>query len=127
MTGIGGWLLVYLIVSVPLLVFCAAALSGWYFDYPMALFVAIFMVLASPLVLLVMEVPSAPAWNIAMLWVGAGLVSLRVLTGVLGADKESLTRPAVAILAATVLIAIAFAAVWTTYFLVSDRVAATFA
>jgi hypothetical protein len=125
--GIKGWLLVYLIGSMPLFAFYAAGLSGWFFDYPMGLFVGIFLILAAPLVLLVLKVPSAPAWNIVGLWVGAGLISVRVLHGVLLADEAKLTRSAVTTLSAIVSIAIAWAAVWTMYFLTSDRVARTFA
>jgi len=126
MESINGWLLVYLIGSVPLLAFYSAGLSGWFFDYPMGLFIGIFLVLVVPLVLLVLKVPSAPTWNIAMLWVGAGLISLRVLYGVLLMERalhgsEGLT------LAAIVSVALAWAIVWTRYFLVSERAANIFA
>ena len=127
MEGINGWLLVYLIGSVPVQLFYAAGLSGWFYDYPMGLFVGIFLVLAVPLVMVVLKIPSAPAWNIAALWVGAGLIALRVLYGVVFADETALTKPAVTTLAAIVSAAIAWAAVWTMYFLHSDRVARTFA
>ena len=121
-----GWLLIYLICSVPLLAFYAAGLSGWFFEYPLGLFVGIFLVLAVPLVLLVLKVPSAPAWNVAGLWVGAGLISVRILYGVLLMERplqasEGLT------LAAIVSVALAWAIVWTWYFLVSERVAKIFA
>lgn len=127
MNGINGWLLVYLVGSFPLLAFYAAGLSGWFFNYPIGLFVGIFLILAVPLVLLVLKVPSAPVWNIAGLWVGAGLISVRVLYGVLLADPERLTKSALLILSVIVSIAIAWAAVWTMYFVHSDRVAKTFA
>ena len=127
MEGINGWLLVYLIGSVPVQLFYAAGLSGWFFDYPIKLFVVIFLVLAVPLVMVVLKIPSAPAWNIAALWVGAGLIALRVLYGVVLADEARLTQEAVTKMAAIVSAAIAWAAVWTMYFLHSDRVARTFA
>jgi hypothetical protein len=110
METINGWLLVYLIGSVPLLVVYSMGLSGWFFDYPMGLFIGIFLVLVVPLVLLVLKVPSAPTWNIAVLWVGAGLIS----------RSEGLT------MAAIVSVALAWAVVWTWYFLVSERVAKIF-
>ena len=126
MAGIDGWLLVYLIGSVPLGLLYAAGLSGWFFDYPIGLFAGIFLVLAAPLVLVVLKVPSAPAWNIGALWVGAGSISLRVLAGALSADEARLTRSAGAILAAIVSVSIVWAVAWTMYFLISDRVANTF-
>ncbi len=126
MESIKGWLLIYLICSAPLLAFYAAGLSGWFFDYPLGLFAGIFLVLSVPLVLLVRKVPSAPAWNIAGLWIGAGLIAVRILYGVLRMDRplqgsEGLT------LAAIASIALAWAIVWTWYFRVSKRVAKTFA
>jgi|TARA_Y100000310_G_scaffold212110_2_gene212922 hypothetical protein len=128
MKGINGWLLVYLIGSVPVLSFYAAALAGWFFDYPIGLFVAILVVLAVPLVLLVLKMPSAPAWNIALVWVGAGLISLRILYPVILADEAALERilAQVTTLASFVLFAIAWAVLWTMYFRSSDRVANTF-
>lgn len=127
MNVISGWLLVYLLGSLPVLAFYAAELSGWFFDYPMGLFVGIFLVLAVPLVLLALRVPNAPAWNIAGLWVGAGLISVRVLYGLLLADLASLTKSEVLILSVIVVIAIAWVVAWTMYFVHSDRVANTFA
>ncbi len=127
MDGIKGWLLVYLIGSVPVLALYAAGLSGWFFNYPMGLFVGILLLLAVPLVLLVLKVSSAPQWNIVGLWVGAGLISVRVLHGVLLADPARLTKSTVLIMSVIVSIAISWAVVWTRYFLISDRVAKTFA
>ena len=126
MDPIKGWMLVYVIGSVPVLAFYAAGLSGWFFDYPMGLFVAIFAVLAVPVGLLLFKHPSAPAWNIAGLWVGAGLITVRVLHGALLADETALTRPAVTTLVAVVTGAFVWAAVWTAYFLLSERVARSF-
>ena len=112
METINGWLLVYLIGSVPLLLFCSAGLSGWFFDYPIGLFIAIFLALIVPLVLLVLKVPSAPTWNIALLWVGAGLISVRILYGVLLMER-GLQRSEGQIMATIVSVAPAWAIVWT--------------
>jgi hypothetical protein len=125
METINGWLLVYLIGSVPLLVVYSMGLSGWFFDYPMGLFIGIFLVLVVPLVLLVLKVPSAPTWNIAVLWVGAGLISVRVLYGVLRMER-AVQRSEGLTMAAIVSVALAWAVVWTWYFLVSERVAKIF-
>ena len=126
MQGINGWLLVYVITAVPVQWFYATALSGWYWDYPMWLLVPIFIVLLVPLALLVLNIPSAPTWNVALLWFGAGLILLRVLTGLLFVDETRLTATAITIMASIVSFAIVWAIVWTQYFLNSDRVARTF-
>ena len=81
--GIRGWSLVYIIGSIPVLLFHAAGLSGWFFDYPIALFLVIFLLLAIPLLLLLVNSPKAPQWNIAMLWIASILITLRILYGVL--------------------------------------------
>ena len=81
--GIEGWLLVYIIGSIPVLLFHAAGLSGWFFDYPLVLFLAIFFLLAIPLLLLVVKSPKAPQWNIAMLWIASILITLRIIYGLL--------------------------------------------
>ena len=126
MKGIGGWLLVYLVGSLPVQLFYAAGLSGWFFDYPVGLLATIFLVLAAPLVMVVLKRPAARAWNIAALWVGAGLISLRILYGVVLGEVGALTISTVAILITIKAFAIAWAMVWTMYFLRSDRVAKTF-
>ncbi len=125
MKDVGGWLFVYLIGSVPLALFYAAGLAGRFLDYHLGLLAAIFLVLAVPLVLVVLKVPSAPAWNIAALWVGAGSISLILIAGALSADEARLREVGVT-LAAIVSISIVWAVVWTMYFLTSDRVARTF-
>ena len=53
--GIKGWLLVYIIGSIPVLLYYSAGLSGWFFEYPIVLFLAIFFLLASPLVLILLN------------------------------------------------------------------------
>ena len=122
MDVIKGWLLIYLICSIPILAFYAAGLSGWFFDYPMGLFVGILLVLAVPPILLVLKVPSAPAWNIAGLWIGAGLIVVRILYGVLLMERP-LQWSEGRIMGAIVAVALAWAIAWTWYFLVSGRVA----
>ena len=125
MEGIGGWLLVYLIGSVPVTLFYAAGVAGRFFDYHLGGVAGVFLVLAVPLVLVVLKLASAPAWNIASLWVGAGSISLIVIVGALSAEEARLREvgmPVVAIVCLSML----WAVVWTTYFLTSERVARTF-
>ena len=40
--NIRGWILVYLIGSIPILMIYSMALSGWFFEYPFILMVSIF-------------------------------------------------------------------------------------
>lgn len=125
MKGIGGWLLVYLAGSVLVTLFYAAGLAGRFFDYHGGAVAGFFLVLVAPLVLAVGKVPSAPAWNIASLWAGAGSILLIQSGAVLTADAERLREVA----ATMVLIAVAstaWATIWTLYFLRSQRVATTF-
>ncbi len=65
--GIKGWLLVYIIGSIPVLMFYSAGLSG-VFGYPLVLTLVIFLLLAIPLLLILLKSPKAPQWNIAMEW-----------------------------------------------------------
>jgi hypothetical protein len=125
MEGIGGWLLAYLIGSVPVAVFYAAGLAGRFFDYHLGLLAGIFVVLAAPLVLVVMKLTYAPAWNIAALWVGTGSISIVVLAGALSTDDARLKEVA-PVLAAIAFLSIVWAVVWTAEFLTSERVAKTF-
>ncbi len=99
--------------------------GGRFFDYHRGAVAAIFLVLAVPLVLIVLRVPSAPAWNIASLWVGAGSISLILLVGALAGDEARL-REVAATMAIILFASTAWAIVWTMYFLRSDRVATTF-
>ena len=125
MKGIGGWLLVYLAGSAPLTLFFAVGLAGRFFDYHRGAVAGIFLVLAVPLVLVVLRVPSAPAWNIAALWVGAGSISLILLVGALTTDEARL-REVAATMVVIVFASTAWATVWTMYFLRSERVATIF-
>lgn len=122
---IGGWLLVYLIGSLPLLTFYSMGLAGWYFDYPIGLFAGVLLVFLVPLVLLILKVASAPAWNIGLLWVGAGLILLRVLSAAALMDR-ALARAEILVFAAITAVSLVWAIVWTRYFLVSERVTRCF-
>ena len=118
-----GWLLVYIICSIPVLMFYAAGLSGWFFDYPLGLFIAILVLLAAPLLLIPLRSPNALQWNIAMLWVASILITLRIVYGVLfqsiqegrpRASGEELLA-AMPILLGTVVFSLGWAMVWTRY------------
>ena len=52
--GVRGWLLVYLIGSIPLLMVYLIGLPGLFFDYPIGLLVVIFLVFAVPLALILL-------------------------------------------------------------------------
>ncbi len=125
MTVLKGWLLVYLIGTTGVLLFYAAGLSGWFYDYPMPLFLGLFIVLATPLLLLLLKTTSAPGWNIAVLWLGALLISLRIVYAVLEMER-SLQLNETLILTVIPLTGFIWAIIWTRYFLTSDRVAALF-
>ena len=58
--GMRGWLWVYVIGSLPLMVVYSMGLSGWFFEYPIGLMFAIFLVLAIPLLLLLLKSPNSP-------------------------------------------------------------------
>ena len=125
MDHIGGWLLVYLIGSVPLLAFYSLGLSGWFYDYPWILMVTIFVGLSVPLALLILKAPSAPFLNIILLWVGAGLITFRILHAALQMDLEELKTEGL-ILAMIIVVAIVWAIIWTRYFTVSERIAKSY-
>ena len=122
--GIKGWLLVYIIGSIPVLLFYAAGLSGWFFDYPLALFVAIFLLLAIPLALILLKSPKAPRWNIAMLWIATILLTLRITYGILFQRvQEGLPRlsreellDAMPTLLSIEIFTLVWAIIWTKYF-----------
>ena len=133
--GIGGWLLVYLVFSIPVSMFLAAGLSGWFLDYPIPLWLTIFLVLASPLLLIVLRSSAAPRWNIAMLWIAAISITVRIVHGVLFQrildGRPRLTGEemldALPVLLGIVLFALGWATAWTRYFRTSVRVSNTFA
>ncbi len=134
MKGIGGWLLVYVIGSIPLMLFYSAGLSGWFFEYPAALMAAIFLAFAIPLLLILRKSPGAPRWNIALLWTASILITLRIIYGVLfqrimegqpRLNSEELLA-ALPILLGIVIFSLGWAIVWTKYFKNSVRVRNTF-
>ena len=132
--GVGGWLLVYLIGSIPLMVFYSAGLSGWFFEYPVPLMVAIFLAFAIPLSLIPLKSPAAPQWNIALVWVSSTLIVLRMAYGVLfqrileGRPRLSSEEllDALPILLGIAVFSLGWALVWTKYFQDSVRVGNTF-
>ena len=129
--GIKGWLLVYVSGSIPLLMVYAMGLSGWFFEYPIVLMVTIFLLLASPLLLILLRHPKAPLWNIAVLWILVILMALRsisvFLLPVSGEEMSSEELPVVVMmLSGIVSISIGWALVWTMYFRESMRVRNTF-
>ena len=132
--GIGGWLLVYVIGSIPVMLFYSVGLAGWFFDYPVLLMAVIFLALASPLLLIPRKSPRAPKWNIAALWTASILITLRIVYGVLfqsmiegrpRASSEELLA-ALPILSRIVIFSLGWAIVWTKYFKNSMRVRNTF-
>ena len=78
-----GWTIAYVVGSIPVLLFYAAGLSGWFYDYPIPLFISIFILFAIPLLLVLIKHPKAARWNIVMLWTTAILLSTRIIYGIL--------------------------------------------
>ncbi|NNE46632.1 MAG: DUF2569 family protein [Rhodothermales bacterium] len=130
--GTGGWLLVYLIGSIPLLIVYSMGLSGWFFEYPIALMIAIFLILAVPLLLILSKSRKAPQWNIALLWAAAVLMTLRSLSVILMPSgtwdpmMQDELFGVVTILLGIVGFSVLWAIVWTLYFKKSQRVRNTF-
>ena len=127
--GIHSWLLVYLVLSIPVIMFYAMGLSGWFFEYPMPLIFLIFFVFTAPLVAIVKKSPKAPTWNITILWIQSVLLTLRALSVIffepflLGAD---IPYDAIPILLWIVLSSIIWSTSWTLYFKRSKQVKNTF-
>ncbi len=139
--GIQGWLLVYIVASIPVLLFLSAGLSGWFFDYPIGLWLAIFLLLASPLLLILLKSSEAPQWNITALWIASILITVRIVSGVLfqrvldgqpplsGEElvaSRSRLLGAMPMLLGIVAFSLGWATVWTKYFKTSVRVRNTF-
>ncbi len=128
-----GWLLLYLIGSLPLITFCAGGLSGWFYDYPLPLFFGILLVLAVPLVLMVMQYPQAHLVNTGLVWFIAVLLTLRMISPMYWMEgSAALQESERFILAVRMLVGIAtvtftWALIWTLYFLRSERVHELFA
>jgi len=132
--GIGGWIVVYVIGSIPLLMVYSMGLSGWFFEYPVGLMLAIFILLALPLLLVLWRSPKAPRWNLAALWIMATLMILRSISVMLfpmsgddapplrGDELLAVAQP----LGAIVAVALGWAIAWTQYFKNSVRVRNTF-
>lgn len=132
--GIGGWLLVYVIASLPPMGVYSMGLSGWFFEYPPLLIAAIFCALAVPLALILFKSPAAPRWNIRLLWILVVLMAARSVSVFLFPMADDGEPPlsgealwgVVAILSGIVGFALAWAIVWTKYFWESARVRNTF-
>ncbi|MEM7366841.1 MAG: hypothetical protein AAF525_22735, partial [Pseudomonadota bacterium] len=109
------WLWVYCLGSIPLAVFYAAGLSGWFYDYPRPLFASLCLIFLLPLALLVFKVPFAPLVNIIGLWVGATLLTVRIGHGLyMGGDIPSDPR-ILAMLGSFIFTGFAWAVIWTLY------------
>jgi len=132
--GVGGWLLVYVCGSIPFLLVHSAGLSGWFLDYALWLFAAIFLLLASPLVLILLRSPRAPRWNVVALWLVALVITLRAVAVPFNLEPEGASQrrnpeewaAAIAILAIIVVGSLAWATIWTAYFRRSLRVRNTY-
>lgn len=132
--GIGGWIVVYIVGSIPLLTVYSMGLAGWFFEYPIGLMLAIFILLAVPLLLVLRKSPKAPRWNIVALWIMAALMILRSISVILfpmssedapplrGDELLAVAQP----LSVIVAVALGWAMVWTRYFRNSSRVRNTF-
>ena len=128
--GIKGWLLVYLIGSIPLLIMYSMGLSGWFFEYPFILMVTIFLVLAIPLWLIILKSPKAPQWNISMWWTIVVLMTLRSISVFLEPGGKEMSIKEMLSVALTLLvivsISLVWAIIWTKYFKKSIKVRNTF-
>ena len=129
--GLKGWLLFYIIVSIPVLMFYSAGLSGL-FGYPIFLLFFLFLLFLIPVILILFKSYKAPQWNIAMLWIGVILLILRIVA-VLVLKEEGESPPsqerlsiAVPILLGIVTFSIAWTIIWINYFKKSVRVRNTF-
>ena len=130
MEGIKGWLLVYIIGSIPLLMVYSMGLSGWFFEYPFILMVAIFLVLAIPLLLILLKSPKAPRWNISMWWTVVVFMTLRSISVFLepGGKEMNIEEMLSVALTLSVIVStsLGWAIIWTKYFNKSVRVRNTF-
>ena len=124
--NIRGWILVYLIGSIPILMIYSMALSGWFFEYPFILMVSIFLVLSLPLLLVLIKYPKAPWWNILMWRSVVILMTLRSISIFLEPNANKMTLDEIINLSLTLLsivsISVIWLIVWTKYFNNSIRV-----
>ncbi len=75
--------------------------------------------------LLILKVPAAPTWNIALLWISAVLIIVRMAYAVLQMDRP--VQPSESLIMGSItILALAWAVTWTWYFLVAERVARVF-
>jgi hypothetical protein len=93
--------------------------------------IAIFLILALPLLLILLKRPIAPLWNIAELWIIVILMALRstsvFLMPVSGEEMSSEEIPLVVLtLLGIVSVSVGWALTWTKYFRISVRVRNTF-
>ena len=130
MEGIKGWLLVYIIGSIPLLMVYSMGLSGWFFEYPFILMVAIFLVLAIPLLHILLKSPKAPRWNISMWWTVVVFMTLRSISVFLEPGGKEMNIEGMLSVALTLSVIVStslgWAIIWTKYFNKSVRVRNTF-
>ncbi len=128
--NIRGWILVYLIGSIPILMIYSMALSGWFFEYPFILMVSIFLVLSLPLLLIIIKYPKAPWWNKFMWRSVVILMTLRSISIFLEPNANKMTLDEIINLSLTLLsivsISVIWLIVWTKYFNNSIRVKNTF-
>ena len=128
--GIKGWLWLYLIGSIPILMVYSMALSGWFFEYPFILMVGIFIILASPLVLIITKSSQAPRWNIFMWRTVVVLMTLRSISVFLEPGGKEMSLNKMLCLSLTLLfilsISLVWTILWTKYFNKSNRVKNTF-
>ena len=128
--GIKGWLWLYLIGSIPILMVYSMALSGWFFEYPFILMVGIFIILASPLVLIITKSSQAPRWNIFMWRTVVVLMTLRSISVFLEPGGKEMSLNEMLSLSLTLLfilsISLVWTILWTNYFNKSIHVKNTF-
>ena len=128
--NIRGWILVYLIGSIPILMIYSMALSGWFFEYPFILMVSIFLVLSLPLLLIIIKYPKAPWWNKFMWRSVVILMTLRSISIFLEPNANKMTLDEIINLSLTLLsivsISVIWLIVWTKYFNNSIRMKNTF-
>ena len=95
-------------------------LSGWFFEYPIGLMAALFLMFATPLLLILRKSPEAPRWNIIMWRSVSVLITLRSVSIFVEPESEEMTREEVLGLVLTLLpivaIAVAWTLLWTNYF-----------
>ena len=110
--NIRGWILVYLIGSIPILMIYSMALSGWFFEYPFILMVSIFLVLSLPLLLIIIKYPKAPWWNKFMWRSVVILMTLRSISIFLGPNANKMALDEIINLSLTLLSIVSISVIW---------------